>query len=341
MDAPSTPSHPRSLLAWLPFLWSNVLFPGGAPAASTAIRWPRLLALIVLPGFLIYPSLSYRLLEPDEGRYAEIPREMMVRGEWIVPYLNGEPYLDKPPLLYWCVMGSYRLLGVADWSARLVPALAIHGCILLIYLLGRRSLGERAAFWGAVLLSLAPGFASMGRLLVLDGLLAFWVTAAVLCAFEAIREGRLRWVWWLFAAVACGLGILTKGPIALVLLAPPIWLYGRLTGRRKVVSGRAWLLLAGVAVLVALPWYVAVCVRMPGFAKYFLWEHNVVRFVKPFDHLQPVWFYGPIALLGLLPGSLLLVPIVRLLLKGSDGTRAAGTPELGFMLLAGGWGLFF
>jgi 4-amino-4-deoxy-L-arabinose transferase-like glycosyltransferase len=341
MEALSGPAHPRSLLAWLPFLWSKVLFPGGGLAPPTAIRWPRLLALIVLPGFLIYPSLSYRLLEPDEGRYAEIPREMMVRGEAIVPYLNGEPYLDKPPLLYWCVMASYRLLGVADGSARLIPALAIHGCILLIYLLGRRSLGERAAFWGALLLSLAPGFVSMGRLLVLDGLLALWVTASVLSAFEAVRGDRLRWGWWLAAGVACGLGVLTKGPIALVLLAPPIWLYGRLTGRQGLVSGRAWLALIAVAMVVALPWYVAVCVRMPSFAKYFLWEHNVIRFIKPFDHLQPVWFYGPILLAGLLPGSLLLPPFLRFLVKGSDGTRPSGTPELGFMLLAGGWCLFF
>ena len=64
---------------------------------------------------------------PTFGRYAEIPREMLLRGEWIVPYLQGEPYLDKPPLLYWLVGLSYRLFGIHDWSARLVPALAVHG----------------------------------------------------------------------------------------------------------------------------------------------------------------------------------------------------------------------
>jgi 4-amino-4-deoxy-L-arabinose transferase-like glycosyltransferase len=109
--------------------------------------------------------MSFPLFEPDEGRYAEIPREMLARGEWVVPYLHGQPYLDKPPLVYWLVMGCYRLLGVHDWAARLVPALAVHGCVLLTYLLGRRLLGERAAFWGALALTLAPGFSSMGRLL--------------------------------------------------------------------------------------------------------------------------------------------------------------------------------
>src|SRR5581483_9592742 len=138
------------------------------------------LLLLVLPGLLLYPCLSFYLFEPDEGRYAEIPREMLARGEWALPYLQGKPYLDKPPLLYWLVMTSYSLLGVHDWAARLVPALAVHGCVLLLYLLGRRSLGERAAFWGALLLALSPGFAGMGRLLLLDGVLAFWVTLSLL-----------------------------------------------------------------------------------------------------------------------------------------------------------------
>jgi 4-amino-4-deoxy-L-arabinose transferase-like glycosyltransferase len=300
-----------------------------------------LLALIVLPAVLIYPSLSYRLLEPDEGRYAEIPRETLARGDWVVPYLNSEPYLDKPPLLYWCVMLSYRVLGVHDWSARLIPALAVHGCILLVYLLGRRCLGERAAFWGALLLSLTPGFTSMGRLLVLDGLLAFWVTASVFAAFEASRGERLRWGWWLTAGICCGFGVLTKGPVAVILLAPPIWLHARLTGQRSVARWRTWLALAGVTLLVALPWYIAVCVRMPGFIRYFLWEHNVVRFVSGFDHLQPVWYYVPILLVGLLPGSLLLPAFVRFFFKGSNVSRLAAPPELGFALLAGAWCVFF
>jgi 4-amino-4-deoxy-L-arabinose transferase-like glycosyltransferase len=342
MEAVPAPDNPRSLSGWLPFLWSRVLFPGGAAEGTTKLRPWSLLGLIVLPGVLIYPSLSYRLLEPDEGRYAEIPREMLARADWVVPYLNSEPYLDKPPLLYWCVMASYRVLGVHDWSARLIPALAVHGCILLVYLVGRRLLGERAAFWGSLLLSLAPGFTSMGRLLVLDGLLAFWVTASIFSAFEAVRGGRLRWGWWLAAGLCCGFGVLTKGPIALVLLAPPIWLHAWLTGQRGVVRWRAWLALIAVAVIVALPWYVAVCIRMPGFVKYFLWEHNVVRFVSGFDHLQPVWYYAPILLGGLLPASLLLPAFARFFFKSTDdATRAAVPRELGFTLLAGGWCIFF
>jgi 4-amino-4-deoxy-L-arabinose transferase-like glycosyltransferase len=331
---------PRSPLASLPLLWRRVLFPGTS-APSGRPRALALLVLLFLPGLLLYPCLGFHLFEPDEGRYAEIPREMLARGEWVVPYLQGQPYLDKPPLLYWLVMTSYRVLGVHDWSARLVPALALHACILLTYLLGRRSLGEKPAFGGAILLSLAPGFLSMGRLLLLDGLLALWVVASLLAAFEAVRGPRLRWGWWLAAALASGLGVLTKGPVALLLLVPPLWAHRRLAGAGCPLSWRARGTFLGVVLAVAVPWYVAVCVRMPQFAAYFLWEHNVLRFLSPFDHLEPVWYYGPVVLAGLLPATLWAGPFLRFLLSGDEATARLRSPELGFVLLAGGWGVLF
>ncbi|MFL5243214.1 MAG: ArnT family glycosyltransferase, partial [Gemmataceae bacterium] len=227
----SPPSENRSVLAWAPFLWSQVAFPGRLAPSPKESCWLSWLLLIVLPGLLLYPRLNFPLFEPDEGRYAEIPREMLARGEWVVPYLQAEPYLDKPPLLYWLVMVSYKLLGVADWSARLVPALAMHASILLTFGFGKRLLGSRAAFWGALALSLAPGFITIGRLLVLDGLLTLWVTLSLFAVFEATRGDRFKWSWWLTAAVACGIGVLTKGPIALILALPPVWFYRFLSSR--------------------------------------------------------------------------------------------------------------
>jgi 4-amino-4-deoxy-L-arabinose transferase-like glycosyltransferase len=292
-------------------------------------------------GALLYPCLSFYLFEPDEGRYAEIPREMLARGEWLVPYLQGEPYLDKPPLMYWLVMMSYRLFGEHDWSARLIPALAIQCCILVTYLLGRRSLGERAAFWGALALSLAPGFVSVGRLLVLDGLLAFCVTLSTLAAFEAVRGHRFRWSWWLLAAFACGLGVLTKGPIAIVLLVPPMWAYRILANSSCRIGWRRWVIFSTVILAVVSPWYVAMSLRIPSFAHYFFWEQNVVRFLSPFDHQRPIWFYAPVLLVGLLPASLLVLPLVRFLLSGDERTAQCRSRELGFTVLAGAWCVFF
>jgi 4-amino-4-deoxy-L-arabinose transferase-like glycosyltransferase len=343
---------PPSLPRWLPYLWSRVLFPGRA-SPDTAIRATALLLLLILPSVLLYPCMSFRLFEPDEGRYAEIAREMTARNDWVVPMLQGEPYLDKPPLLYWLTMLSYHVFGIHEWSARLAPALAVHCTILAVYLIGRRSLGERAAYWGAMLLSLAPGFVGMGRLLIIDGLLTLWVTLSILAAFEAIRGESLRWSWWAVSACACGLGILTKGPIALVLLIPPVMAHFWLTcPQRKqgqpLLAPRAGGLnrvhvvaYAFLVIAVLLPWHIALGMRVSGFFTHFFWRHNVLRFLSPFDHLEPIWYYVPVLIAGLLPGTLFLVMLVRFLLSGARETAEQRCPELGFFLLAGGWCLLF
>jgi 4-amino-4-deoxy-L-arabinose transferase-like glycosyltransferase len=342
MEGPAleTTPWPRAPLAWLPFLWSRVLFPGQGRAVLESWRWPALAALVIGPALLLYPSLAFPLIEPDESRYAQIPYEMLERGDFLVPRLEGEPYLDKPPLFYWLVAGCYRLLGVHDWAARLVPALAVHGTVLLVYLLGCRVLGELAAFRGAVGLALAPGLASMGRLLLLDSLLTLWTTLALFAAFEAVRGDRLRWSWWLIAALACGLGVLTKGPVALLLLAPPLWLHRRLSGRGVAPDWAALTAFLAVVAVIDLPWYGALCLRVPGFARYFFWEHHVLRFLTPFAHPRGVWFYGPVVLLGLSPATLWLVPFARFLLAGGEAGQRRPA-ELGFCLLAGGWCIFF
>jgi 4-amino-4-deoxy-L-arabinose transferase-like glycosyltransferase len=243
--------------------------------------------------------------------------------------------------MYWLVMASYSIFGVHDWAARIPPALAIHATILSLYLIGRRSLGERSAFWGALLLSVTPGFITMGRLLILDGLLAACVTLAVLAAFEAVRGASINRGWWLLAAAAVGLGVLTKGPVAIILVAIPIWLHRRLTGTGCRIGWRNLAVALGVVLAFNLPWYLAIGLREPRFLRYFLWEHNVVRFVQPFDHIRPVWFYIPILIGGMLPASLLGVGFVRFLLSSSAERSRQRTSEMGFFLLAGGWCVFF
>src|SRR5438034_3528763 len=217
MSHAATPlaAWPTALVPCLRRLWTHTLFPASATSESR-LRLSALSILIILPAALLYPCMTFHLLEPDEGRYAEIPREMLVRGDWIVPRLQGEPYLDKPPLLYWLAMLSYRVFGVHDWAARLVPALAVHGTIVLSYLFGRRLLGERAAYRGALLLTLTPGLMGMGRILTMDSLLTFWVTLAIFAG----RSG-----WSLLCALACALGVLTKGPVAILLAMPPLILH--------------------------------------------------------------------------------------------------------------------
>jgi len=329
--------QPRGALGWLPYFFMRVLFPG-TPDGATRVRTLSLLLVLLLPAALLYPERGFHLLEPDEGRYAQIPREMIETGEWVVPTLQGEAYLDKPPLMYWLTALSYRAFGPSPEAARLVPAVCVHLTILLVYLLGRRSLGERAALWAALLLTLAPGYTSVARLLLLDGLLVLCIATSVLCGFEAVRTGRLKLGWWLASAVASGFGFLTKGPISEVLLFVPLFAFGWLT-RSSPARPKHYLLFFAIVFLVNLPWYVAIYLREPAFLRHFFWEHNVMRFLQPFDHLQPVWYYAPLLIAGLLPGTLLLVPYFRNLL----GANRKATPSLagGFWFLAGGWCVLF
>lgn len=325
-------SPPAGLVACVPWLWRHVLFPGTLPVEAHSPRWHWLL-LIVGPALLLYPCLHFHLLEPDEGRYAQIPCEMLQRGDWIVPHLQGEPYLDKPPLLYWLVMLSYQCFGVSAAAARLVPALAVHLTLLIVYGFGRRWLGASAALRGAMLLAVAPGFVGMGRLLILDGLLTLFTVLTLFSAYRATEGTRLHWGWWLLAAGSAGLGTLTKGPIVAVLALAPVVAHRWLAGTGARLNAVAWLTFVAVGLAVNLPWYVAIASREPTFLRYFFWEHHVLRFFAPFDHIQPVWYYVPIALGGLLPATLFLIGLVRFVISPTEGE--ARSAALGFCLLAG------
>jgi 4-amino-4-deoxy-L-arabinose transferase-like glycosyltransferase len=331
---------PRTMLGWLAFIWRRDLFPAMCQTDS-AIHLRSILWLIILPAVLLYPTRSFHLLEPDEGRYAEIGREMLLTGDWIVPHLQAEPYLDKPPLVYWLITLSYSVFGISVEAARLVPALSIHATILLVYLLGRRSLGERAAWWGAMLLAVSPAYVGIARLLLLDGVLVFLVTAELLCGFEAIRSPRFKLAWWVASAIACGLGILTKGPVAILLSMPPLLAYRWLNGAECKIPRSAWALWLGILACINAPWYLAIYLRQPDFFVYFFWDHNIMRFLKPFDHLEPVWYYVPILMSGLLPATFLVWSILRYLNSRDESVRLTRTREMSFFLLAGAWTVFF
>ena len=335
---------PRRPLDWLPYVWNTALFPGTS-AQPGKMGWAGLMVLLLLPAAMLYPSRGFHLLEPDEGRYAQIPKEMLARGEWVVPTLQGEPYLDKPPLMYWLVAASYRTFGVSPESARLVPAICVHLTILSVYLLGRRSIGDRAAFWAGLMLSAAPGFVGVARLLVLDGLLVLCVTLSVTCGFEAVRTGKLNLGCWVCSAVASGLGFLTKGPIAEILLFAPLWAFAFLMRGSNHQPARVGLkhyaLFFAIVLAVNLPWYAAMYRREPAFLKHFFWEHNILRFLQPFDHLQPIWYYGPILIGGLMPGAVLLAAYLIRLVRDRPEAAAERSASSGFWLLAGGWCVVF
>ena len=130
------------------------------------------------------------------------------------------------------------------------------------------------------------------------------------------------------------LGVLTKGPVAVVLVGAPLVLYRALDPRCPRVSARQWLAFGLVVLLLAGPWFVAAAREDGGFTGYFFWTHNVVRFVAPFDHAEPVWYFLPGLLLGLLPWTFLLPGLARFVARRSYGTATRRPPALGFFLLA-------
>jgi dolichol-phosphate mannosyltransferase len=297
--------------------------------------------LVLAAGLLSFSQLDCPLQEPEETLYAEIPRQMLAEGRLLVPVRHGQTFYDKPPLVYWLVMGMYQLCGVHDWAARIVSGSAAFLCVLVTYWWGKRTVGPRAAFAGALMLCLSPRWAQMARMVTINSLLTLCVVTALAAAHRALAGPELRRRWWLLSALAAGLGFLAKGPVALVLVAVPVLLYQLLDRRCARVGWRPWAAYLALVALVGLPWFVALAVRDPDFVNYFLWVHHVRRVLAPIDHPQPFWYYGPVLLLGMMPWALLLPGLVKHVAGWKRPNAPQRTGDLGFFLLAGVWSLVF
>lgn len=281
-------------------------------------RGPRAGLLFGL-AVLVFPLLfqgTRGLLEPDEGRYAEVAREMLATGDWVVPRLAGHPHFTKPPLTYWCTAAGLAVAGRNAAGARLPLGLAAGATALLCGLIARRFWGPAALRTGAVLFLLAFAPFVAAGILTTDMFLTLWETAAVLCVLEAWTGGPRRRRWAAGAGVAFGLAFLTKGPPGLLPLAAigafAAW---RGAGRRH----RLWSqpgLAAGLAI--GLAWYVLVIARTPGLGGYFLGDEVYARLFTSEHHRQNSWLIHPATLLaGFLPWSVAL----PCLTGGWDATR--------------------
>jgi 4-amino-4-deoxy-L-arabinose transferase-like glycosyltransferase len=348
---------PVILAALIRFWWITVLFPTRAVPQdlqkwSPARRWRMGLLLMGLASVVLFTNLSYSLFEPDETRYAQIGMEMLETGDWVVPRLDGEPYLDKPPLLYWMTALSYTLFGFNEQSARLPMALSAWLTILSVFILGRRLVGDWAAWIGALLLLLSSGFIISGRFLMMDGPLTLFTTIGLLSASVAlhVRKGAAL-AWWLTAGVACGLGVLTKGPIAPVLSLPPILVAAWMTKNSRPIRWPVVLAVTLPMMLLAGPWFYLISTSQQEFSSHFFWVHHIQRFLSPFKHSESWWFYFPVLTIELLPASLLLLPFVMYLFargrrfgRGGVNGKPLGnmrTQQLGVLLAAGVWIVFF
>lgn len=246
------------------------------------------------------------LIDPDEGRYSEIPREMLERGDWITPTLNYVKYFEKPPLLYWANAISAKIFGLNEFSVRLPSALAGLLTVLATYLIASRLYGRRTALLAAAILGTSAGFVLQSRIILTDMLLTFWLTAALGSFIVAAQRDSSRGdspLWYLFY-FSCAMAVLTKGLIGMVFPGGIVFFYllctgrWRLLGRMRLVSGLA------LFMVVAVPWFVAVSLRNPEFARFFFIHEHFERFTsKVHGRYQPFWFFVPVLAATMLPWS--------------------------------------
>ena len=268
--------------------------------AATAGLW-------LLLGVLWLANLPLRpLFDPDEGRYAEIPREMAASGDWVTPTLNDLKYFEKPPLQYWATAALYNVFGVHEWTARLYAAIVAFLCIPLVYAFCRRiGYPSDRSVVAAALLAINPYFAIAGQLNLLDQGFTFFLTAALFAFILAQRErdapqksGR----WMLLTWAALGLAVLSKGIVAMVLAGATLVAYVAVT--REFALLRRLHLTSGLPLfaLITLPWFWLVQSRNPEFFQFFFIREHVERFLTTIhDRVEPFWYFVPIVLIALLP----------------------------------------
>jgi 4-amino-4-deoxy-L-arabinose transferase-like glycosyltransferase len=249
---------------------------------------------------------GYRdLIQPDEGRYAEIPREMVASGDWVTPRLDGLKYFEKPPLQYWATAAAFTLFGEGNATARVWPVGLGLLTVLWVYLLGRRLFDRETGALAAIVLASSLLWTAMGHILTLDtGLSAFLALALGAMAWAQTHRGdpaRVR-SWMLLAWAALGAATLSKGPVAILLCGATIVLYS--LWQRDLAIWKHLHLGKGIVVLlaVAAPWFVVAGLRNPGFTSFFFLHENFARYTTDVHgRVHAWWIYVPILLLGAAP----------------------------------------
>jgi 4-amino-4-deoxy-L-arabinose transferase-like glycosyltransferase len=273
------------------------------PSGSRS-RW---IAYALLACALIwFAGLEYRgLFMPDEGRYADIAREMLDTGDWVTPRLNGLKYFEKPPLQYWATAGAFAAFGVDEWTARLWPALT--GLLSIAFTAFAALRLAPGSSWTLTALAFAGcwGFFLGGQFLTLDMGLTFFLNAAMLGYALSRREGlspgaQRNWMLLAWAAMACA--VLSKGLVGVVI--PGLALAVHVVVERDLAPLRRLHWIAGLGLFAAIvaPWFILVQHRNPEFFQFFFIHEHFERYLLPEHHRPgPWWYFVPVILVGLWP----------------------------------------
>jgi len=271
-----------------------------------------LLSLVVfLPG-----TSTMSLWDRDEACNAQCAREMLQRKDPIVPTFNSKLRTDKPPLEYWAMMISYRLLGVNEFAARLPSVLFSVGTVLLIFLFGSRLWGREVGLLASLIMLTNIHFPIVARAATPDPAFLFFITLSLFL----FLEGHITWGY-----IASGFAVLTKGPLGIIIPLGTEVLY-LLFSEGKRGTKKAFPLMGPILFLViTLPWYIMVDLRTHHqFYEGFILYHNITRFVRPIGgHKGPVFYYVVVLILAFIPWSPLLLRAIYRLFKEAKGEKGS------------------
>jgi 4-amino-4-deoxy-L-arabinose transferase-like glycosyltransferase len=281
------------------------------------------------------------LVGPDEPRYAWVGRAMAQTGDWVTPRLYGTPWFEKPVLYYWAAAIGFTLHLPAEWAARLPSAFSALAAALVIAWLGWRHYGSgldsspeivatdfatSPTLLAPLIFSTSAAAIGFARAATPDMLFSTSITLAMACAAHCMTQaGALRGAKGVLTSqsrpglgalalfgVFLGLGVLAKGPAAVVLAGGAIGIWAIATSRLRLALRLTHPVALATFCFVALPWYVLCARRNPDFVHVFIFQHNFERYFTPlFQHKQPFWFFGPITLLAVLPWTPLLLATVQ------------------------------
>jgi 4-amino-4-deoxy-L-arabinose transferase-like glycosyltransferase len=260
--------------------------------------------MLLLCPVWVEPSGSW-LAEPDEARYAEIPREMLASGDFVTPRLNGVPYFEKPPLLYWGNAASLRLLGETPWAARLPTRLFGLGTVLILLFGTAGVWGMPAGLAAAILYLASPAGFVFSRVVLTDAPLTFFFTATLFLARATILRRETRRpsaALSVLTGIAAAGGFLSKGLVAAVLPGAVLFFWCLATRRARYLSSLLFGPALPVFLLAAAPWFVLAERRTPGFLNFFFIHEHFQRFATPVAQRSgPIYYFVLVFLAGLLP----------------------------------------
>jgi 4-amino-4-deoxy-L-arabinose transferase-like glycosyltransferase len=320
---------------------------------TASIMVPRITRVALCTGvaaLLYFTGLGRPALwEPDEGRYAEVAREMLLQGDYVTPRNDWVRYFEKPPLVYWVTAGAMRLFGANEFAARAPAALFSAGQVAVTEALGEAMFGPVAGVIAAVALALSPLFFGFARFATPDPALAFFFTAALASFYMAADSGSFRrgsghnWmvVWMVLAAALLGLGTLAKGPVALALggAVALVWLV--IEGRAREVFAMPWFSCAIVYLAIAAPWFVLAAERNAGFLQFFFVHEHLQRYLESTEHEWGPYFFAIVVAGGMWPW-LYFAPLGLHDLRRRDGDEPAVTKRRSALMFLLIWfGLIF